>query len=119
MPTIEARIPTDRPGRYRHQFTSHASAMSSPRASRMRGHAGGVRAEVQLHVESTDTQTTVTFSPWGRCVLSDDTDTLIAHIEATDDQALQRIQEIVTHDLNRFGLTAPWQSIDDGTGSAR
>jgi hypothetical protein len=124
MPTIEARIPTDRPGRYRRQFTKHASAMGSPRAHRIRGHGNPAsHAEIELRVESTDTRTCIVFDPWGRCVLSEDTNTLTARIEATDNQALQRIREIITRDLDRFGrheLAVQWQSIDepDSAGAA-
>lgn len=121
MPTIEARIQTDRPGRYLRQFAEHASAMGSPRASRMSGHGGpSAHPDLALRIESTDTHTTVVFDPWGRCVLSEDAETLIVRIEATDDRALQRIREIITRDFERFGLTVRWQPIEaDNTGAAQ
>ncbi|MGW4769144.1 DUF2218 domain-containing protein [Nocardia sp. NPDC004278] len=124
MPIIEARIPTDRPHRYLRQFTKHASTMGSPRAHRIRKHSDPVtHAEIALSIESTDIRTTIVFDPWGRCVLSDDANTLNVRIEATDDRALQRIREIITRDLDRFGrheLTVQWQSIDepDSAGAA-
>ncbi|MFI7668081.1 DUF2218 domain-containing protein [Nocardia sp. NPDC049526] len=120
MPTIEARIPTDRPGRYIRQFAQHATAMGTPRGHRMRGHGG----RVELRVESSNTNTTVVFEPWGRCVLRADADALVVRIDSPDDTALQRIRELVSRDLDRFGrheLIVCWQRVDepDSSGAAQ
>lgn len=118
MPTIRARIATDRPGRYLRQFGKHASAMASPRGHRMRMHGGNpiANGDIQLRVDWTDTVATVHFDPWGRCVLRAEADALVILIEAVDDQGLQQIRDTIARDLERFGrgaLVADWQELDD------
>ena len=122
MPTIQTRIPTARAERYLHQFCKHAAAMSSPRGHRMRMHGGSPVAsgEVRLRVEESERLATVVFDPWGRCVLRADANTLEVRIDGADQQALQRIRDTVTRDLERFGsrdLTVRWDSIDDSTAA--
>jgi hypothetical protein len=59
----------------------------------------------------------VNFDPWGRCLMSAAGNTLVVRVEATDPENLQRIQETVTRDLERFGqrdhLIVRWQSPDE------
>ncbi|MFQ6392169.1 DUF2218 domain-containing protein [Nocardia sp. KC 131] len=124
MPIIEARITTDRPDRYLRQFRKHATAMASPRAHKIRMHGKNpvTRGQVLLRVEATDALTTIHFDTWGRCMISADGDLLIVRIDATDDLALQRIQDTITRDIDRFGrgaLIADWREPDDsGTTTA-
>jgi hypothetical protein len=78
-------------------------------------HLQGVmaRREVQVAADWSDTSGTVTFSPWGRCTLGADADTLTLRIEAADQDGLSQIRDIVTRDLQRFSsrdpLTVSWQ----------
>ncbi len=93
MPTAEAHVDTERPSRYLVQFCKHAAAM---------GAAGG----------HGDTQGTVTFDPWGTCTMHADTNTLALRIDAPDEENLQRIQDVIAKDFDRFGrrdrLTVHW-----------
>jgi hypothetical protein len=128
MPTIEARIPTDRPARYLHQFCNHAAAMGARRASglpRPRGRrpiepggiggTGGGPGGLHVHAEWSDTAGTVFFDPFGRCLLTAEQDTLVVRIESTNPVMLQRMQAIVTADFDRFGrnrLAVDWREVD-------
>jgi hypothetical protein len=119
MPTAEAVIETERPSRYLIQFCKHAAAMASTHGHRFRIHAGGsalARGEVRLHAEWSDTHGTVTFDPWGTCTLDADANTLTLRVDATDEENLHRIQDVITRDLDRFGrrdhLTANWHETE-------
>jgi hypothetical protein len=117
MPIAEARITTERPGRYLAQFCKHAAAMGSPRGHRVRLHGGHPAAhrDVALHAEWSATQGTVSFDPWGRCLLHAESDMLVVRVQAADEQALQRVSDIVTRNLDRFSrhnLTLDWQRVD-------
>ena len=117
MPIAQARIATERPGRYLAQFCKHAAAMGSPRGHRVRRHGDhpAAHADVQLHAQWSATDGTVSFDPWGRCLLRTESGVLVVRVEAADDQALQRIRDIVTRDLGRFSrhnLTLDWQRVD-------
>jgi hypothetical protein len=120
MPTAEAAIDTPRAARYLAQFAKHAGAMAGTPGRRMRMHGGNplVSGEVNLHVECAADQVVVTFDPWGRATLGARDDRLTVRAEATDQQNLHRIQEILTRDIERFGrrdhLTLTWT----GTGPA-
>ncbi len=118
MPVLQARIDTDQAERFLRQFGKHATAMAGPRGHRIRMHGADTRTANQpmmLHVEQDGDQLTAHFTPWGTCVLRAGSHELTVRIEATDDEALQRIREIVTRDLERFGrnrLTIAWAPID-------
>lgn len=126
MLTAEARIETERARRYLHQFCTHAAAMAGARGHRIRIHDGEDplgRGEVHLHVDSSDDQGIITFDPWGRCILrAEDGNTLTVRVDATDEQNLHRIQDIITRDIERFGrrdqLTVTWQRPEPPPGSA-
>jgi hypothetical protein len=117
MPIAEAAVDTPRATRYLAQFGKHAGAMTGARGHGMRMHgdppAGG---EVNLHVECADDQVVVTFDPWGRATLRARDDRLTVRVEATDQQSLRRIQEILTRDIERSGrrdkLTLTWNGPD-------
>jgi hypothetical protein len=117
MPIAEARITTERPGRYLAQFCKHAAAMGSARGREVRLHGGPAAAHdsVQLHAEWSAIEGAVSFDPWGRCRLRAESDMLVVRVEAADDQALQRICDIIARDLDRFShhdLTVDWQRVD-------
>lgn len=117
MPTIETRIATDQAERYLRQFCKHATAMGSPKAHRMRMH--GVPAalgEVRLRVQQTETHATIHFDPWGSCRMDAAPGVLTVRIDAADDQALQRIRDTISRDLERFGrggLAIDWTAADN------
>jgi hypothetical protein len=120
MLTLEARIATATPSRYVAQFCKHAAGMSRTRWHRARMHATDdplARGEVQLTAECSETQGIVSFDPWGRCVMSAGPNLLVVRVEASDPENLQRIQDVVTRDLERFGgrehLVVRWQSPDE------
>jgi hypothetical protein len=110
MLTAEARIQTSQPSRYLVQLCRHASSINHkilhPRAGR--AHAG---PDVQ-HVEWSDTDGTLTFG-WARCTLQAGPDTLTVRAEAASEENLQRIQDLITRNLERFGrrdhLKVTWQ----------
>ncbi|MFE3193013.1 DUF2218 domain-containing protein [Nocardia sp. NPDC059240] len=110
---MESRIPTDRPARYLRQFRTHAEAMASPRGHRLRSHAGKPHSptDVQLRVEGTDERATAHFDPWGTCLLTATPDALLIRIDAADTASLDRLRDLVTADLTRFGrgtLSIEW-----------
>ena len=114
MLTAEAQIETERPSRYLVQFCKHAAAMGAGGGHGPRVHLGDklARREVRVDAEWSDTHGTVTFTPWGACTLEADADTLTVRIEATDEDNLRQIQDIVTRDFDRFSrrdpLTVTW-----------
>ena len=105
MPTVEARIQTERPNRYLAQFCKHAASMGTAAGHGPHIHLGRTlaRREVQVHAERTDTEATVTFTPWGQCTITSEATTLTLRIQAADEEKLHRIQDIITKDLERFG----------------
>jgi hypothetical protein len=104
MPSIEARIPTDRPGRYLQQFCSHAAAMGDGhgRAHAQLPHQPGPRT-VSTQAEFSDTRGVVTFAPSGSCTLTAEAGVLIVRIDAGDADTLQLIRRLVSDDFARFG----------------
>ena len=116
MPTIETTVHTERAGRYLAQFCKHATAMGGTGGHRPGLHLHGrpVHRDVQAHAEWSETHGVVTFTPDGRCTMDADATTLTVRIEATDEDALRRIQDIVTQDLVRFSsrdpLTLNWHA---------
>jgi hypothetical protein len=122
MPTAEAQVATERPSRYLTQFCKHAAAMGGAHADGSRVHLHGMltRREVQVQAEWSETQGIVTFSPWGQCTLVATVDTLTLRIDATDEENLRQIQEIITRDFQRFGrrehLTVDWHRPEAHSG---
>lgn len=74
------------------------------------------RGEVDVQAQWSDTHGTVTFSPWGRCEIAATPTALVLRIEAADQERLQRIQDILTRDLDRFSgsekLAVDWRLTD-------
>jgi hypothetical protein len=109
MPSLRAQIQTERPSRYLVQFCKHAAAIGGVSGHRPRMHLGRTSAgrQVQVRAEWSDSHGVVTFSPWGQCTMSADADMLTLCIEATDQDALQQIQDIISQDLARFSRREP------------
>ena len=114
MPTSEAHVRTERPSRYLVQLCRHIDQMGRNLLRRPRSHfAGAAHAppEVQ-NVEWSETHGTVNFG-WGRCTMRAAPDMLTLRAEATDEEGLQRIQDLVAGRLERIGrrdqLTVSWQ----------
>ena len=109
MPTAEARIPTGQPSRYLIQLCRHASSINHKTLR----HAGRalVRPEIQQAGWS-GTHGTLTLG-WGRCTMQAGPGTLTVRAEATDNESLQQIQDLISRNLERFGrrehLTVNWQ----------
>ncbi|GAA3342959.1 hypothetical protein GCM10020358_39900 [Amorphoplanes nipponensis] len=113
MPILQARIHTARATRYLGQFCKHAAAMGAGgHTSRMHLHTTMARGEVHVTADWSDTSGTVTFTPWGRCTLTAADNTLTLRIDATDDDGITRMREIIDRDLQRFSrrdpLTVSW-----------
>jgi hypothetical protein len=123
MPTSQATVRTDRASRYLVQFCKHATAMGGTgRHRRIQLPGMPVHPEVEARADCSDTHGVITFTPGGRCTIEADATTLTVRIEATDEQALQRIQDIISRDLGRFSqrdpLTLTWHGSEPPSRSA-
>ncbi len=106
MSTIEATLTTARAAPYAAQLGRHASAMAGERGHRMRPHGGGnplAAGEVTLRVDQSVDRTVLVFDPWGSCTVRVEGKRLALRIDAADELGLQRIQQIITGDIERFG----------------
>lgn len=113
-PALEARVTTKRAGRYLTQFCKHAAAMGGGgHRPRLHLHRAPAHREVNVTAEWSGTAGTVTFTPWGRCTLHADEDTLVLRIDAATDDGLRQIKDVLTRDLERFSrrdpLTVTWR----------
>jgi hypothetical protein len=120
MLTVEARVETDRPGRYLTQLCQHLSNrgrhLGTARGLRHRpgGHQGDqprpVPAE-QVQVEWSDTEGTVRF-PGGQCAMRASGGALLLRAEAADNAGLEFIENLIGSHLGRFSrrepLTVTW-----------
>jgi hypothetical protein len=117
MPTAQAHIQIENPSRYLVQLCRHANNIDHMGHHHL--HAGHAqrRPEV-LHVEWTDTEGTLSLN-WGQCTIQAGPDTLTLHVEATDEESLRRIQDLLARDLERFGrrnhLKVNWQQSSQPT----
>lgn len=95
MVRARADVVTEKPARYAKQLSSHLSKRCS-----ITEEAGGVR--VTLPSESGS----------GSCLLSSGTGVLELHAEATDDDSLSSVNDVIGRHLERFGqrdgLTVTW-----------
>lgn len=110
MLTAEAQIQTEHPDRYLVQLCRHANSINH---KILQHHAGKAQARPEMeHVEWSDTDGTLIFG-WGRCTMQAGPDTLTVRAEAADEENLQRIQNLITRNLERFGrrdhLKVNWQ----------
>ena len=110
MLTAEARIQTEQPSRYLVQLCRHASAINH-KILRLHAGKGQISPEIK-DIEWSDTHGTLTFS-WGRCTMQAAPGTLTVRAEAADEENLQRTQDLITRNLERFGrrdhLKVTWQ----------
>jgi hypothetical protein len=64
------------------------------------------------HAEWSETRGLIDFG-WGRCALQANGDLLALRAEAAEEEDLQRVQDIITRDIERFGsrehLKVSWQ----------
>jgi hypothetical protein len=113
MPTAEAHIEAARPSRHLVQLCRHADQMG--RRHRPGAHATGDEhssRELRVHVEWSDTHGIINVTPWGRCTMQATSRTLALRAEATNEENLRWIQNLVTERLEKFGrrdhLTVTW-----------
>jgi hypothetical protein len=68
---------------------------------------------MHARAEWSDTHGVVSFTPGGQCTIDADDEVLTVRINADDEQALQRIQDVIGRDLARHGrresLTVTWR----------
>ncbi|MFD0502700.1 DUF2218 domain-containing protein [Streptomyces chiangmaiensis] len=112
MPTAEAHVPTDRASRYLVQLCRHTGQMSRLRHRPPARHGGGAMPPRVQHVDWSDTDGIVQFAE-GRWTLRAGSDTLTLHVEADDEDALQRLKEGIAARLEKMGrrdrLSVAWQ----------
>jgi hypothetical protein len=101
MPTAEGLAVTPRAGRYLVQFCRHAGRMRSDPRHGGRPRRGSDSLQVE-HAEWSDTDGRVSLND-GVCTLRATPDALVLHIDASDDEALHRIQHLLTARLRGFG----------------
>ena len=123
MLIAEARVETNRPGRYLTQVCQHLSNkgrhLGAGKGRQMRHRPGGGRgnhpqpvAAEQVRVEWSETEGTVTF-PGGQCALRASGDALLLRAEAADTATLEFIENLMTSHIDRFSRREPlavtWQ----------
>ena len=108
MPTAEARVSTDRAGRYLIQLCEHTARIST----HGRGHGGP--HTILRHAEHTGTEGIIDFDG-GRCTLRVTADELVLLAEADDRQRLRLVQDAITARLQKIGrrdqLTVSWRDL--------
>ena len=111
MLAAEAQVRTESPGRYLTQLCRHAQQVHRLR-HRPRNHGGDGPPPKVHRVECSETSGMISFG-WGQCTLQATPGTLTLRAEAADQESLQRVQDIVARDIERFGkrnqLTVSWQ----------
>jgi hypothetical protein len=112
MLTAEAVIATDHPDRYLARLGKHAAKMGSGLSHRPRSHGNGQRPPQVRHAEWSATSGTVTLD-CGGWTMHTAPGTLRLRAEAADQASLQKIQDMLTTRLVKFGrrenLTVTWQ----------
>lgn len=123
MLIAEARVETDRPGRYLTQLCQHLSHKGRHLGNdseqhlrhRPRSHSGDQRRPDmagQAQVEWSQTEGTVSF-PGGQCVMKADRDALVLRATADDEETLRFIEDLIASHLGRFSrrerLTVAWR----------
>jgi hypothetical protein len=122
MLIAEARVETDRPGRYLNQLCQHLSNrgrhLGTGKGRLLRHRPGGYQGDhprpgtaEQVQVEWTVTEGKVKF-PRGQCAMRASGDALLLRAEAADDAALEFIENLIGSHLGRFSrrepLTVTW-----------
>ena len=112
MLAAESQVKTEDPGRYLTQLCRHAQQVHRLR-HRPRNHGGDGQPPPKVHrVDCSETSGTISFG-WGQCTMQVTPGTLTLRAEASDEESLQRVQDIIARDIERFGkrnqLTVRWQ----------
>ena len=114
MLTTEAVIVTEHPDRYLARLGSHAAKMGSGTRHRPRAHGNGQPPPQVRHAEWSATSGTVTLD-CGGWTMQAAPGTLRVRAEAVDQASLEKIQDMLTTRLEKFGrrenLTVSWQPI--------
>lgn len=115
MLTAEARIPTDRPSRYLVQLCKHFANKGRHLTHHPRAHTLPELPPDQIQVEWTDSDGTLRL-PWGQCILQALPGRLRVHVEADDQENLERLQDLVSSHIGRFSRRDPlrveWRSAE-------
>jgi cytochrome P450 len=110
MPSAQARIRTDRAGRYLTQMCRHTTHVGGLGHGDRHGAGGGT--PVPRRTEYSDTAGTIDFDR-GRCILRATGEELTLLAEADDQQDLRQIQDAITVRLTRVGrrdrISVTWQ----------
>ncbi|HEY4466178.1 MAG TPA: DUF2218 domain-containing protein [Streptosporangiaceae bacterium] len=124
MLTAEAHVQTEDASRYLIRLCQHAGKMSGRLRHRPRTHSGGGAPPEMQRAEWSSTDGILVLN-WGQCTLHAAPGTLTLRAEATDQDSLTWIQDLVAGRLERFGrrehLAVAWQpeqapsSAGDGT----
>jgi uncharacterized protein len=113
MPAAEAEVQTRDPSRYLSRLCQHAGKMRGRLGHQPRRHGGGDAPPEILHTEWSDTDGMLVLS-LGRCTLRAADGVLQIRAEASSQDSLAQIQELVTRRLEGFGrrerLTVTWQT---------
>ncbi len=112
MVTAEAVIQTEHPDRYLARLCKHAGQMGRQLHHQSRGHGSGQALPDVQRAECSGSHGTVSLS-WGQWTMQAAAGTLMLRAEAADETNLQRIQDMLTTRLEKFGrrehLTVNWQ----------
>ena len=112
MLTAEAVIRTEHPERYLARLGTHAAKMRQHPGSRLRAHGSGQTPPEMQHAEWSATRGTIRMN-WGEWTMQAAPGTLTLRAEAADEASLQRIQDMLTTRLEKFGrrehLAVIWQ----------
>jgi hypothetical protein len=130
MPSAEARVPTDRGGRYLEQLCSHLGSL--PHLRHLRHLPKAATAAVSAHgaggmprvesVERSESRAVIRFAD-GTWDLTAHDDALVLRVEAEDAAALERLKGAIAARIaqigRRDGLRVNWSSDDaiDGTSA--
>lgn len=109
MLTAEANVETELASRYLGQLCRHFSNLHRHESR----HDAQPRSELHVHVNWSATHGTISFD-WGRCTMNANPEALTLSVEATDQDTLQRVQDLVGGHLERIAkrehLNVNWQT---------
>ena len=121
MYTAETQIETERPSRYLVQLCRHANQMHQHLRHRPRRHADGAEAPEVRQVEWSETDGTVHLN-CGKWTMRASANTLTVCAEASTEEDLRRIQDLVARRLEMVGrrdrLRVNWDGPDSPAGAA-
>jgi hypothetical protein len=108
MPISEARVQTERSGRYLVQVCRHVGKIVQR------------QPEMEAHVEWSDDGGVIDFG-WGRCTFRAEPEVLTLRAQASDEEGLRRLEQRVTDRLQRFArdedLTITWTPLPETGGT--